>query len=89
MKPIIVTSPDYFGHKWNLVAYGKSFYLGQDVKFCSRALGMSPRDIVAAIGSNDLTKPSVRRKLAAFIIDSLELDKETLLQLEPWALAVD
>ena len=76
-----------FDHNWTLVLpSGKSFYLGQDVKFCSRVLGMSPRYITEQIGSNDLRQEKTRRKLAQFIIESLNLDTKQLKALQPWEL---
>jgi hypothetical protein len=84
--PIIQVSRGEWGHNWTLDAYGKQFYLGQDGKFCSRVLGMRGSDVVEAIGSNDLRQDKVRRKLARFIINQLELDKEKLMSIEPWGL---
>lgn len=83
-----------FGHTWSLVltkrnGTSKSFYLGQDVKFCSRVLGMSPRYIVEQIGSGNITEPNVNTKLANFIIKSLGLNKTELFKLEPWAICAE
>lgn len=87
-KPIIEISSSYgFDHNWTLVLpSGKSFYLGQDVKFCSRVLGMEPSYIAKQIGSSDLRPEKTRRKLAQFIIDSLNLDTKQLKALQPWEL---
>jgi len=50
---INITSNYGFDHNWTLVVSTKtktkSFYLGQDVKFCSRVLGMEPSYIVRQI----------------------------------------
>lgn len=89
MKMIIETTPNAygFGHNWTLVAGKKSFYLGQDVKFCSRVLGMSPSYVAENIGTNDLRTATARRKLAAFIVQSLGIDDFS--GIEPWALCCE
>jgi hypothetical protein len=88
MKPIIVVTPNGygFGHDWSLVVKGRSFYLGQDAKFCQRVLGMRGSEVADAIGSNDLSKDTTRRRLAAFIIQSLGLDQEQIESLQSWEL---
>lgn len=78
-----------FGHYWTLVVNNKRFYLGQDVKFCSRVLGMSPSYIVEQIGSGEITKPSVNKRLANFILNELELTNNELKQLQPWELSAE
>ena len=83
-----------FGHNWSLVltknnGTSKSFYLGQDVKFCSRVLGMEPRYIVEQIGSGNITEPSINTRLANFIIDSLGLSKTELFKQETWAICAE
>jgi hypothetical protein len=79
-----------FGKTWTLVVNEKySFYLGQDVKFCSRVLGVSPSYIVKQIGSNDITKPSVNKRLANFIINQLELTETKLKTLQAWELSAE
>jgi hypothetical protein len=64
----------------------KEFYLGQDVKFCSRVLGMSPSYIVQQIGSGELDDPKVNMRLAKFILKSLGLTKKKLLTMNTWEL---
>ena len=87
IKTIEVTRGAYgFGHDWTLVAYGRRFYLGQDVKFCSRILGMTPAYIVQQIGSNDLGDEKVLRRLAKFICFELKLDSKVAKTLQPWEL---
>lgn len=88
MKAIIESTPNAygFGHDWTLVSKYGNFYLGQDAKFCSRVLGMRGSDVANAIGSNDLRLASVRRKLAAFILQSLGVDESSLQDLQPWEL---
>lgn len=80
-----------FGNDWSLHYESdngtkKSFYLGQDVKFCSRVLGMSPAYIVQEIGDNDLRNEDTRKRLAEFIVDTLDLTDEQLSGLQPWEL---
>jgi hypothetical protein len=83
---IIETTPNAygFGHDWTLIVKKQSFYLGQDVKFCQRVLGMSPSYVVENIGTNDLSTKTARRKLAQFIVQSLGIDDFSSLQ--PWEL---
>jgi hypothetical protein len=80
-----------FGHTWTLVVEYKevkrSFYLGQDVKFCSRVLGLSPRDVVDAIGTGEISEGMAgNTKLAKFIIKELGLTKKKMLALQTWEL---
>lgn len=83
---IIETTPNAygFGHDWTLIVKKQSFYLGQDVKFCQRVLGMSPSYVCENIGTNDLRSDSARRKLAKFIVQSLGIDDFS--SVEPWEL---
>jgi hypothetical protein len=78
-----------FCHNWTLKAYGKSFYLGQDVKFCTRVLGCEPSYIAQQIGSNDLSKEATKKKLAKFIIDNLNLNRSNIKNLDPWQLCAE
>jgi hypothetical protein len=99
MKKYIETRPNPygFGHDWTLVVdykdYGtnkqKRFFLGQDVKFCKRVLGRDPKDVVKVIGSNDLSRPSSRRKLANFIYKELSIDYKEVRRLQPWEIAAE
>ena len=73
-----------FGHTWTLEVYGKRYYLGQDVKFCSRVLGMSPSDVVMAIGTNRLDTDKGTKALARFIVKELGIKKSS--KIEPWGL---
>ena len=84
MKVHITRGSYGFGHEWTLEVYGKQYYLGQDVKFCSRVLGVSPSTIVSAIGSPEIEGPSVNKKLARFICDELGITRKTIIQ--PWEL---
>jgi hypothetical protein len=91
---INITSNYGFDHNWTLIltktnGTSKSFYLGQDVKFCSRVLGMEPRYIVEQIGSGDIQEPNINTRLANFIIDSLGLTKTELFKQETWAICAE
>lgn len=84
---IDITSTYGFDHNWTLVVKDKSFYLGQDVKFCSRVLGMEPRDVVRAIGTGEIDKGTKGNKaLAKFICKTLGLNTKTLNKLNNWEL---
>tara|TARA_R110000868_G_scaffold105830_3_gene290575 strand:+ start:1776 stop:2060 length:285 start_codon:yes stop_codon:yes gene_type:complete len=87
---VIVKRREDFGHDWILVLetkkVRKSFYLGQDVKFCNRVLGMSPRDVVNEIGSGDFTKDSNLKILGKFISKRLELSSKSIDELGVWDL---
>lgn len=87
---VIVKRRENFGHDWILVLEAKkvrkSFYLGQDVKFCSRVLGMSPRDVVNEIGSGDFTKDNNLKLLGKFISKRLELSSKSIDELGVWDL---
>jgi hypothetical protein len=88
---IIVTQGSYgFGHEWTLECETKTtkknFYLGQDVKFCSRVLGMDPADVVNAIGTNRLDTDSGTKRLAKFIVVQLGLNGRNIKTMEAWDL---
>jgi len=84
MKVIITRGSYGFGHEWTLEVYGKQYYLGQDVKFCSRVLGVSPSTIVSAIGSPEIEVPAVNKRLARFICKELGVTRKT--NINPWEL---
>jgi len=82
----------YQYYTWTLVVdfqdgLVKHFYLGQDSKFCYRALRLTPSDLIERMGTNDFSKESVRKKIAKFIIKELDLDARKLRKLERWSLA--
>ena len=77
MKVIITRGSYGFGHEWTLEVYGKQYYLGQDVKFCSRVLGMDPSYIVQQIGSSEIEVPAVNNRLAKFICNELGITRKT------------
>ena len=81
-----ISSSYGFDHNWTLVVEEKEFYLGQDVKFCSRVLGMSPSYVVQQIGGSELEDPKINIRLAKFILKSLGLTKKKLLTMSTWEL---
>ncbi len=88
---IKITSNYGFDHNWTLVVStpkkSKSFYLGQDVKFCSRVLGMEPSYIIEQIGTRVIDYGTIgNKKLAKFICDELGLNGRNIDKVEPWAL---
>jgi hypothetical protein len=91
MKARVVISSTYgFDHNWTLVINEMHhFYLGQDVKFCSRVLNMSPSYIVEQIGSNDIQNPVVNKRLAKFIVKHLGLNNKKLNSLNSWDLCAE
>lgn len=78
-----------FCHNWTLKAYGKTFYLGQDIKFCHRILGCEPSYIIKQIGSNDLSKEATKKKLAKFILNSLNINRSNIKNIDPWQLSAE
>ena len=86
MKVLISSSSYGFDHNWTLCVDQKEFYLGQDVKFCSRVLGMSPSYVVQQIGGSELEDPKINTRLAKFILKSLGLTKKKLMSMNTWDL---
>lgn len=86
---IQITTSYGFCHNWTLKAYGKSFYLGQDIKFCHRILGCEPSYIINKIGSNDLSKETTKKKLAKFILDNLNINRSNIKSLDPWQICAE
>lgn len=87
---IEITSHYGFDHNWTLICetskVTRSFYLGQDVKFCSRVLGLTPRDIVEAIGTREIDTKQGNLKLAKFICKQIGLDGRSMHKLQNWVL---
>ena len=88
---IKVTSAYGFDRNWTLVVSTakkeKSFYLGQDVKFCSRVLGMEPSYIIEQIGTREVDEGTIgNKKLAKFICEQLNLNGRNISKIEPWGL---
>lgn len=83
-----------FDKTWTLVITKgdkvlNAFFLGQDVKFCRRVLGMDPSYIVEQIGSGEITVPAINRKLAKFIINTLELTESNIKSMHSWDLCAE
>ena len=78
-----------FGRTWELEAFGRRFYLGQDAKVCSRLLGLEPSEVINLIRGNNISDDHINNNLAVLIINTLELTAETAQDLESWALACD
>lgn len=78
-----------FGHTWTLKAFGKSFYLGQDTKFCYRILRMEPRAVVNEIGSGDMSLEKTRKNLAKFIVDHLGINRSNVKTLNAWDICAE
>ena len=95
MKAEIKISSNYgFDHNWTLVLSTpkktKSFYLGQDVKFCNRVLGMEPSYIVREIGTREIDNGTIgNQKLAKFICNQLNLNGRNFDKIEPWGLCAE
>ena len=88
---IKITSNYGFDHNWTLVVTTpkktKSFLLGQDVKFCSRVLGMEPSYIIEQIGTAEIDYGTIgNRKLAKFICKHLNINGRNINKIEPWEL---
>lgn len=90
---IEITNQYGFAYYWTLIVtkgkQSKSFYLGQDVKFCDRVLGMSPSYVVEQIGTRDISSPAGNKRLANFILDTLDIDTNKLFELESWSLCAE
>ena len=77
MRVIITRGAYGFGHDWTLEVYGRQYYLGQDVKFCSRILGVSPSVLVNLIGGREIESPKINRNLARIICKELNIKRST------------
>lgn len=86
-----ITQGSYgFSYEWTLTCETKktkkSFYLGQDIKFCTRILGCEPAYIVKAIGTNRLDTEQGQKKLAKFIVEMLGLNGRNIKTMQAWDL---
>lgn len=94
MKVTVINSQHYFGRTWQLKVSTpkkeKVFYLGQDVKVCSRLLGMSPREVISEIGTDNIENGTEGAdKLGRLIAERLGLTGRNMDKVEPWGLAVE
>lgn len=87
MKVIITRDSYGIGHNWTLEYNKKQFFLGQDVKFCHRVLGLHPRVIIDEIGTAEIDNNTTgNKKLAKFIVNQLGLTKSNTKDLNTWEL---
>lgn len=89
MKTQLLINSNYgFDHNWSLLVttkkVTKTFFLGQDVKFCTRVLGMEPSYVIADSGVRDLTNEKNRNKLAKYIATKLGITSKNMLKIESW-----
>ena len=86
-----------FGHTWTLVLEGKSktkrLFLGQDVKVCSRLLGMEPSYVVQRIGTREIESNKGSKNLAKLILQTLKenhlITARKLMSMESWQICVE
>lgn len=83
-----------FDHNWTLVVSTpkktKSFYLGQDVKFCQRVLGMDTSYLVKQIGTREIGYGTRgNKRLAKFICNELGLNGRNIDKVRPWDLCAE
>ena len=95
MKAEIKIGSNYgFDHNWTLILSTpkktKSFYLGQDVKFCQRVLGVDTSYVVKQIGTWEVGYGTPgNKKLAKFICNELGLNGRNIDKIEPWGLCAE
>lgn len=75
-----------FYTNWTLVVKGKEFLLGQDVKWCIRALGIDINDFFTLVGGDDRTEEG-REKIGKWIVKNLKITPKVIEKLEPWSLS--
>jgi hypothetical protein len=83
-----------FYHNWTLVLTTpkaqRLFYLGQDVKFCTRVLGADPSDIVKKIGTAEIDHGTIgNKRLAKYICEQLKINGHSMKKLESWSLCAE
>jgi hypothetical protein len=85
---IIITKGEYgFGHDWALVTGEKRFLLGSGREVLHPCIGMQPSDVVARIGTREISEGEVgNKRLAKFILSELGLTKKDLKELNTWEL---
>jgi hypothetical protein len=91
---IKITSQYGFAYYWELIVSTpkktKSFYLGQDVKFCNRVLGMEPSYVIRQIGTREIDNGTKgNKKLAKFICQQLEINGRNIDKIESWSLCAE
>lgn len=78
-------SKGFYCTNWSLIVKGKEFLLGQDVKWCIRALGIDINDFFTEVGTDDRTEEG-RQKIGKWIVKELKLTPKVINKLEPWSL---
>ena len=64
-----------------------SFYLGQDIKFIRRVMGMDIEDVIEVIGTRDISEGSEGNiKLSEFICETLGITEDNVINIESWEL---
>ena len=91
---IKINSAYGFDHNWTLVLttpkIQREFYLGQDVKFCSRVLGADPSYIVKQIGTAVIDYGTTgNKRLAKYICKQLKVNGHSMKKLEPLSLCAE
>jgi len=85
---IEITSAYGFDKNWTLICKSEKgnneFFLGQDIKFCNRVLGIEPKEIISQIGSANISEPSTNQKLAKFIVSELGITEDNVAELNSW-----
>jgi hypothetical protein len=89
MKVRITPSAYGFGKIWTLECYGKSFWLGQDAKVCHRSLGMTPQQVIQAIGTAEIETESGNRKLARLLTKSFGITRNNVNQFQAWSFSAE
>ena len=75
---IEITTHYGFVRNWTLQCYGKQFFLGQDIKFCTRVLGLHPKDIVDAIGTREIMSRKGNLALSRYIRTELGITRKNV-----------
>jgi hypothetical protein len=75
----------FYYTNWTLNVNGKDFLLGQDVKWCIRALGIDINDFFKFLDCDDTTEEG-REKIGKWIVKEFKLTPKVINKLEPWSL---
>lgn len=78
-------SKGFFYTNWTLNIEGKEFLLGQDAKWCIRALGIDIDDFFEVVGDDDRTEEG-RIKIGEWIKKHFKLTPTLVNKLQPWEL---
>lgn len=95
MKAEILIEQQYgFLYYWTLsvstAKKHKKFFLGQDEKVCRRLLGMTGKDVVEALGTNDINEGTRgNKRLAKMICKAISLTGHNIDKIENWEICVE